>query len=209
MVHAVRGGGVSVSPPNDSDGEKMSSASVQSDVGHFTTFWGGESVGPSLLRLPSLGFLNVQQSQNASQYPLSSPAASSPGVGGPLGRSSDARLFRNTVAAFERNQMHYIVSPNTYTVQTLMWYADALFSVEGDNVAVSGGGCATTSRREEAEKLLLTIMERVEGDGVLSESVDLLLKQPRGNFPCCASMLAYLRCCLKLRTVSTLNVSQA
>jgi len=63
----------------------------------FTTYFGGATVGPSLLRLVELGFL-----------------------------SEDDPRYASTLRAFEEDAFRTAVAPNTFTSSTLLWYAEAL-----------------------------------------------------------------------------------
>lgn len=138
----------------------------------FTTYWGGQEVGPSLLRIAELGFI-----------------------------SSDDRRFTSTVRAFEADALQYAVcvigpdhKPTTkpsfsadellqcssacFMTNTLLWYCEALRSTG-----------STTESRRLLEALVLTSTHR----GILSESIDLANSELWGNSPSLSALLSLLR----------------
>eukprot|EP00392_Amoebophrya_sp_AT5.2_P017185 g17511.t1 len=120
-----------------------------SEGGYFTSFFGGKEVGPALLRLVEVGFLDEKDER-----------------------------FRKTLVAFEEDANLAAISPNTFTVSTLMWYAEAL--------RVAG-------RRSQALSLVDAVGKVFESFGSLPEAVDLGESRAYGNFPCTAAMLAFMR----------------
>jgi len=148
--------------------------------GAFTTFWGGDRVGPSMLRLAELGFIH----------------------------SEDAR-FRSTVRAFEADAMHHTVcggeptSPgldghggsrnedprdplclsSCFMINTLLWYCETLRS---------------TGARADSRRLLESILRCSAHRGVLPEAIDLKTGELWGNSPSTPALLSLLRVALRL-----------
>lgn len=120
----------------------------------FCTYWNGSTVGPSLLRLVELGFLQ-----------------------------EDDPRFASTLRAFEEDAFKIAVSPNTFTSNTLLWYAEAL--------RVSG-------KATQARNLVNALMNAYNNAGSLSEAVDLRESKLWGNFPCAAAILSFMRVSVRL-----------
>lgn len=77
--------------------EEILRASWNTSRNAFCSYWGGDIVGPSVLRMVELGIL----------------------------KEDDPR-FRSTTSAYEEDAFRAAVSPNTFTTSTLLWYAEAL-----------------------------------------------------------------------------------
>jgi len=151
--------------------------------GAFTTYWGGEAVGPSLLRLAEIGYISPQDarfhgtlrafeadaflhavclSDGISPIPSSAPV-------GPGGAEKSAVVPAFPSACFMTN--------------TLLWYCEALRST----------GAVLESRR-----LLSSILRCSTHRGILSESVDLKTNELWGNVPAVSAHLSLLRVALRL-----------
>lgn len=146
-----------------------------SQRGAFTTFWGGEKVGPSVLRLVELGFLSAE----------------------------DAR-FRGTLRAFEADADAAAVCVGVFdgdlpvegqdvpiamsqtavfTSNTLLWYCEALRS---------------TGATAQARQLLEAILRCSRHRGMLPEAIDLRSGELWGNSPCTPALLSLLRVASRL-----------
>jgi len=137
--------------------------------GAFTTFWGGDRVGSSVLRLAELGFLSAE----------------------------DGR-FRGTLRAFEfdagfsavclgsiDHEPHpedasamLTVQSVCFTTNTLLWYCEALRSTGAPN---------------EARRLLEAILKSSKHQGLLAEAIDLRSGEQWGNSPSAPALLSLLR----------------
>jgi len=140
--------------------------------GAFSTFWGGDTVGPSLLRLAEVGFIMPEDSR-----------------------------FRGTVLAFEQDATACAVcvgsadgrpatvdelggeallesSSTCFMTNTLLWYCEALRSI----------GSVHESRR-----ILEALVRCSTHRGILTESIDLRTAEFWGNAPSLASLLSLLR----------------
>lgn len=143
--------------------------------GAFTSYWGGEEVGPSMLRIAELGFI-----------------------------SADDARFRGTVRAFEADAMHYspcLGEPNApghesagaeealhasstcFITNTLLWYCEALRS---------------TGASSESRRLLESLLKCSAHGGILPESIDIKTSELWGNSPSTPALLSLLRVAMRL-----------
>lgn len=155
--------------------------------GAFTTYWGGDQVGPSMLRIAELGFI-----------------------------SADDSRFRGTLRAFEIDAMHHTVcggesstgdvSPQhsagepapamgaslsedpsagstCFMSNTLLWYCEALRS---------------TGQTAESRRLMESLLKCSTHRGILPESIDLKTTELWGNSPSTPTLLSLLRVALRL-----------
>jgi len=180
----------------------------------FTTFWGGDCVGPSLLRLPEIGFIKCE-------------------------RQEDSHRFRGTLKAFEylggKPQFSLYFSTNT-----MMWYAEALrvvgrckdaldlvnavcidrLQLRDDTKGLHGGNVQqrktmeamnrrTTREGESSAATASTGAGTMGGNRKSHEnldleflpfwqSIDLGTAKSWGNFPCTPVMLSIIRVSMRL-----------
>lgn len=150
----------------------------------FTTYWGGDDVGPSMLRLAELGFIPAEDARFRSTvraFELDAIGHSvcfgseldSTGAAGSQGSSSNRPASQ---AAHEEAAAH--AQSACFMTNTLLWYCEALRST----------GAAVESRR-----LLEALLRCSRHKGLLSESVDLKQAELWGNTPSVSALLSLLR----------------
>lgn len=146
--------------------------------GAFTTYWGGCTVGPSLLRLTEIGFLSSEDpkfvgtlrafEKDAALFAVGLNA----GDGNPV-PSGDVLRF----APFG-DQAILEASSACYMTNTLLWYCEALRS---------------TGSVAECRRILEGLIGCSTHRGILTESVDLRSAEPWGNAPSVPALLSLLR----------------
>jgi len=136
--------------------------------GAFTTFWGGNRVGPSVLRLAELGFVSAEDGRfRGSVRAFEMDAAfCATCLGGPDGEPLDQADSMLTAATA------------CFSTNTVLWYCEALRS---------------TGAAVEARRLLEALLQCSKHQGMLAEAVDLHSAELWGNFPCASSLLSLLR----------------
>eukprot|EP00434_Breviolum_minutum_P028906 symbB.v1.2.025567.t2/scaffold2413.1/size174923/8 len=140
--------------------------------GAFTTFWGGDRVGPSMLRLAELGFLSPEDSRFRGTVRAFEVDAAfcATCLKSPEGESMDEESMMSAYAT-------------CFTTNTLLWYSEALRSI----------GAVTESRR-----LVEALVRSSKHPGVLAEAIDLRSGEQWGNTPCTSALLSLLRVALRL-----------
>lgn len=145
--------------------------------GAFTTCWGGERVGPSLLRIAELGFVSTEDTRfrgtvRAFEEDAVSHAVCLGGNDGDLlapRRNQDVSILSAPFACFMTN--------------TLLWYCEALRS---------------TGAPHESRRLLESLLRSSTHRGFLTEAIDLRAGELWGNVPSTASLLSLLRVAQRL-----------
>eukprot|EP00435_Cladocopium_sp_Y103_P025488 s2766_g6.t1 len=140
--------------------------------GAFTTFWGGDRVGPSMLRLAELGFLSPEDSRfrgTVRAFEVDA-ALCATCVKNPEGETLDEDSIMSAYAT-------------CFTTNTLLWYSEALRSI----------GAVMESRR-----LVEALVRSSKHPGVLAEAIDLRSGEQWGNTPCTSALLSLLRVSLRL-----------
>jgi len=147
--------------------------------GAFTTYWGGNSVGPSVLRLSEIGFVSSEDArfQGTVRAFEEDAAHCAVCVRGPDGSPSSPHSERGRTAAGDGSAL-LSASSSCFMTSTLLWYCEALRS---------------TGAPEKARRLLLSLVRCSGHQGLLAESVDLKTTELWGNVPSAAALLALLR----------------
>lgn len=134
----------------------------------FTSYWGGDRGGPSLLRLAELGFISAEDPRFRTTVRAFEVDAGFCAVclSGPDGEplQEDASLLATTSACF--------------TTNTMFWYCEALRSTGAPN---------------EARRILEALLRSSKHRGVLAEAIDIRTSELWGNSPCASSLLSLLR----------------
>lgn len=140
--------------------------------GAFTTFWGGDRVGPSMLRLAELGFLSPEDSRfrgTVRAFEVDA-ALCATCVKNPEGETLDEDSIMSAYAT-------------CFTTNTLLWYSEALRSI----------GAVMESRR-----LVEALVRSSKHPGILAQAIDLRSGEQWGNTPCTSALLSLLRVSLRL-----------
>lgn len=152
--------------------------------GAFTSYWGWDHVGPSVLRLAELGFISAQDVRfsetlrgfetdalcHAVCFGSDSDSAAGPrSVTSPRAGVSEDEAVKTQSACFLTN--------------TLLWYCEALRS---------------TRSPVESRRLLESLLRCSTHRGLLPESVDLRTMELWGNAPSVSSLLSLLRVASRL-----------
>ncbi|KAF4745792.1 hypothetical protein FOZ63_001627 [Perkinsus olseni] len=142
----------------------------------LTAYWGGERVGPSILRLAEIGFVSSTDWRFASSVVAFEQDA-------PLYCCSKGAMNRPSEDK-KRSTPHelgnaLLSSPSaTYLTSTLLWYAEALRS---------------TGRDSDARTIFHSLCAASTECGLLSESIDLQNCALWGNFPSLPAILGFVR----------------
>lgn len=153
--------------------------SWNSELNTITTFWDGNCVGPSLLRLPEIGFLKCS-------------------------RKEDARRFRLTLERFEEQGGKQLFTSH-FSTNTMMWYAEAL-RVTGrckDSLDLVKTMCSDRLEIVERRNEQRSSTEELECGNVVNflpfwQSIDLVTSKAWGNFPCTAAIFSIIRVTMRL-----------
>jgi len=133
----------------------------------MTSFWGGDRVGPSVLRIAELGFL-------APSDPIFLATVSAfENDGGIL-----TSLLSNVRPENRTSEWTALSTSSPFLTSTLMWYGEALRSC---------------GRENEARQLFHAICAGSNECGLFSESIDVKTGKNWGNFPHTPSLLGFLR----------------
>eukprot|EP00927_Polykrikos_kofoidii_P029425 TRINITY_DN25448_c0_g2_i1.p1 TRINITY_DN25448_c0_g2~~TRINITY_DN25448_c0_g2_i1.p1 ORF type:complete len:681 (+),score=88.71 TRINITY_DN25448_c0_g2_i1:129-2171(+) len=144
----------------------------------FTSFWGGDLVGPSMLRLGELGFIaNIDPRFTTT---LRGFEADFLGIECSLGSGGSSRSSsKSSSSSATDSREEGPKEPSAcFRTNTLLWYCEALRST----------GSVTASKR-----LLDSLLSCSKYRGVLSEAIDLKTGELWGNTPCVATLLALIR----------------
>lgn len=155
----------------------------------FATYWGGFSVGPSILRLPELNFIpGTDPRFTSTLLAFEEDAALVSTVG-------DCQLTLRLLLelATKENTMHTATSAefrqcaarggSTFTTRTLLWYVEALRS---------------NGRLTDARLLYEALLRRLNNNLLLTQSIDLRTGLLWGNIPDLPGIIGVMRCGLRL-----------
>lgn len=154
----------------------------------FTSFWGGDKTGPSLLRLVEVGFLRPHDERFISTV----AAFEMDGLNASLsesGRRPSVTTARSPQMPIKAVDSQAAPSPTKalapapgnsqcFSTNTLLWYCEALRNL---------------GREAEARRIVCSLLQCSRPAGILAESIDLKTSKQWGNYPSTPALISFIR----------------